>query len=279
MRLPEPADDDAEPPPFSAVVRLGTRGGGVYALVEVRDPRVVLRDPTTGATGDRLEIAVVTADDEWLRFDVDAAADGPVSAWLLRADGARLPDNRIEGAWRTAEGGYTAELRLPRTLVGSRLAIAVVDVEDPQSRTAAARLETSGTETRDAAALVVAPPPAAAALLDGLAGPATRLWLVDTGKHVVAQSGALEPPVRGAAATGLRRGSSPRSGLCRDPSAPDGGRRGDSGRCGGPAAGRIHGRPRALRRARRSAGAPPATSSSSRPPTRCGPRAACGARW
>jgi two-component system sensor histidine kinase ChvG len=196
MRLPEPADEDAAPPPFSAVVRLGTRGGGVYALVEVRDPLVVLRDSATGAPGDRLEISVVTADDEWLRFDVDAAADGPVAAWLRRADGARLPDNRVEGTWRTAEGGYTVELRLPRTLVGSRLAIAVVDVEDPQSPTAAARLETSGTESRDAAAVVAAPPPAAAALLEGLAGPATRLWLVDTGKHVVAQSGALAPPVR-----------------------------------------------------------------------------------
>ena len=163
----------------------------------------------------------------------------------MRADGARLPDNRVEGAWRTAEGGYTVELRLPRTLVGSRLAIAVVDVEDPQSRTAAARLETSGTESRDAAAVVVAPPPAAAALLDGLAGPATRLWLVDTGKHVVAQSGALEPPVRADLrwpASWLVARARASAAVLRHRTV---GRRRD--RHGRPGAGRLGRRPRAFR--------------------------------
>jgi dedicated sortase system histidine kinase len=192
LALPEAPDDEAAPPPFSAAVRLGVRGGGVYALVEVRDPLVALRDDATGAPGDRIEIAVVTADDEMLRFELDAAGDGPVSAWLVRDDGARRPDNSIEGAWRTAEGGYVVELRLPRTLVGARLGLAVVDVGDARSGRAAARLETGGMDSRASLAAVVAPLPATSAVLAGLADAGTRVWLVDGGKHVLAQAGAVD---------------------------------------------------------------------------------------
>ncbi len=198
LRLPPTDDDAAPPPPFSATLRLGARGGAVFLLAEVRDPRVVPRGEEPQARGDRLEIAAVTADDDFVRFEVDAAADGPVSAWLVRADGSRVPDNRIEGWWRTAEGGYAATLRLPRTLVGSRLALAVVDVEDPVSRATTARLETSGTGSREALSAVFTSAPETAALLASLVAPGRRLWLVDAGKHVAGVAGALvaEAPIR-----------------------------------------------------------------------------------
>jgi len=192
-RLPESDEDEGEPAPFSAVYRIGRQGNGVYVLFEVRDTQVVLRDGTPGAgDGDRLEIAAVTADDELLRLAVDAGGDGPVSAWLLRDDGSRAPDNRVAGAWRTAEGGWVVELRLPRTLVGARLAFAVVDVDDPQTREVAGRLETSGTATREALASVLAPSREIGELLADLGGPRTRLWVIDAGKHVLAHVGSLE---------------------------------------------------------------------------------------
>lgn len=192
-RLPEPDDEAASPPPFSAVYRIGRQGSGVYALFEVRDADVVRRAPEPGTgEGDHLEIAVVTPDDELLRFAVDAAGDGPVSVSLLREDGSRAPDNRIGGAWQTAEGGWTVELRLPRGLVGERLAFAVVDVDDPQEPTIVSRLETSGTAARETLAAVLAPSPEIGGLLSDLGGPRTRLWAIDTGKHVLAHSGSLD---------------------------------------------------------------------------------------
>ncbi len=36
-RVPEPDDETTEPPPLSAVYRIGRQGNGVYALFEVRD--------------------------------------------------------------------------------------------------------------------------------------------------------------------------------------------------------------------------------------------------
>ncbi len=197
-RLSPPPADAASPRPVSAVYRIGRHGAGVYVLFEVRDEEVVLRDPDreTG-DGDRLEVAVVTADDEFLRFAVDAVADGPVSAWLLRDDGRRAPDNRIVGAWRTTPEGYAVELRLPRTLVGVRLAFAVVDVDSPETREVASRVESSATDTPATLAVVLAPSPEMGDLLENLAGPQTQVWVIDTGKHILAHAGSLAPEKAG----------------------------------------------------------------------------------
>jgi dedicated sortase system histidine kinase len=191
-RLPPLDTDAAIPPDFSAVYRLGRHGRGVYLLVEVRDDAVVFRDPSgEPGIGDHLEIAAVTADDEFLRFAVDAVADGPVSAELLRADGRRAPDNRILGSWRTTSGGYVVELRLPRTLVGTRLAFGAIDVDSAETRQVVGRLETSGMGTPDDLALVLAPSPEMEDLLEDLAGPETQIWVIDTGKHILAHAGSL----------------------------------------------------------------------------------------
>ena len=128
---------------FSFRYRVGRYGTGVYALFEVEDDHVVLARSAarpTSAGSDHLQIAVVTADDEFLRFAVDAEGDGPVAAWLVLDDGVRLPDNRISGVWRTTPDGYLVELRLPRTLIGPRLSFAVVDVDDPETRTLVGQL-------------------------------------------------------------------------------------------------------------------------------------------
>ena len=197
-RLPDPEHDPESPHPLSAVYRIGRQGGGVYVLFEVNDPEVVLRDPESGSDdADRLEIAAVTADDEFLRFAIDVAVDGPVSAWLLREDGRRAPDNRISGAWRTTDEGYVVELRLPRTLVGTRLAFAVVDVDSLETREIAGRLESSGMETPRGLAVVLAPSPEMGDLLGSLAGPRTQLWVIDTGKHALIHAGSMAPDLAG----------------------------------------------------------------------------------
>jgi two-component system, OmpR family, sensor histidine kinase ChvG len=190
-------DADAAPPgSFSAVFRIGRQGGGVYVLFEVRDADVVPSDPERGSDeADHLEIAAVTADDEFLRFAIDAAADGPVSAWLLREGERPAPDNRVAGAWRTTPDGYVVELRLPRTLVGTRLSFAAIDVDSPQTRAVAGRLESSGMTSPDELAVVLAPSPEMGDLLGGLAGPQTQLWVIDTGKHVLTHAGSLAPEV------------------------------------------------------------------------------------
>jgi dedicated sortase system histidine kinase len=204
----EPRLESAPPmagePPFAFRYRVGRHGTGVYALFEVEDDRVVLRDaerPDYGAS-DHLQIAVVTADDEFLRFAVDARGDGPVSAWLVLDDGARAPDNRIAGVWRATPAGFLVELRLPRSLIGPRLSFALVDVDDPETRTLVGHLGTAGTATRDELGTVLVPSPEISELIRGLGRAWSRVWVLDVNRRVLAHAGTLRRPAPSAPATG-----------------------------------------------------------------------------
>lgn len=189
-------------PPFSFRYRIGRHGTGVYALFEVDDDRVVLRDPDRPDLGasDHIQIAVVTADDEFLRFAIDAPGDGPVSAWLLLDDGSRAPDNRIAGAWRSTPPGWLVELRLPRTMIGPRLSFALVDVDDPETRTLVGRIGTAGTATRDELGTVLVPSPEISDLIRGLGRASSRIWVLDVNRRVLAHAGTLRRPAPSPAA-------------------------------------------------------------------------------
>ena len=202
----EPRVEGAPPlegePPFSFRYRIGRHGTGVYALFEVDDDRVVLRDPDRPDLGasDHIQIAVVTADDEFLRFTIDARGDGPVSAWLLLDDGSRAPDNRIAGTWRATPSGWLVELRLPRTMIGPRLSFGVVDVDDPETRTLVGRLGTAGTATRDELGTVLVPSPEISDLIRGLGRASSRIWVLDVNRRVLAHAGTLRRPAPSPAA-------------------------------------------------------------------------------
>jgi hypothetical protein len=94
----EGASVTADGSPFALRYSIGRHAAAVYVVLEVQDTRVVMRDAgRPEAACDHLQLAVVTPDDELLRFAVDARSDGPVQAWLLGEDGTRTPDNRIAG--------------------------------------------------------------------------------------------------------------------------------------------------------------------------------------
>ena len=192
----ESAPEIAGEPPFSFRYRIGRHGTGVYALFEVEDDRVVLRDPDRPELGasDHVQIAVVTADDEFLRFAIDARGDGPLQAWLILDDGSRAPDNRVAGTWRATGEGWLVEMRLPRTLIGPRLSFGVVDVDDPETRTLVGQLGTAGATTRDALGSVLVPSPEIRDLIRGLGRASSRIWVLDVNRRVLAHAGTLRRP-------------------------------------------------------------------------------------
>jgi len=187
---------EGDAPAFSFRYRVGRFGPGVYALFEVTDAHVVLRDPERPelAANDHVQIAVVTADDDFQRFAVDAREDGPVSVWLVQDEGPRVPDSRIAGVWRGTPEGYVVELRLPRSLIGPRLSFAVGDVDDPETRTLVARLGTGGTTSRDELGTVLVPSPEISELIRGLGRSRSRIWVIDLNHRVLAHSGSLRRP-------------------------------------------------------------------------------------
>jgi len=179
--------------PFGFRYRIGRFGAGVYALFEVTDAHVVLRDPERPelAANDHVQIAVVTADDEFLHFAVDAREDGPVSAWLVPDEGSRVPDNRITGVWRGTPDGYLVELRLPRSLIGPRLSFAVGDVDDHETRTLVSQIGTAGTASRAELGTVLVPSPEISDLIRGLGRSRSRIWVLDVNRRVLAHAGDL----------------------------------------------------------------------------------------
>jgi len=197
---PGGASVTAEESPYAFRYSLGRFGSAVFLLVVVQDLHVVTRDKDRPqAACDQVVVAVVTPDDELLRFAIDAQGDGPVSTWLLRDDGTRVPDSRITGVWRTAPDGYLVELRLPRSLIGPRLSLGVVDVDDPASRAVVGRLGHAETGSREELDTVLVPSPEVSELVRGLGRGQSRIWVVDRGRRVLAHAGSLHRPAASAA--------------------------------------------------------------------------------
>lgn len=184
----------AEAAPLRLRYRLGRYERNIYALLDVRDDMVIRHDsefPKLDAS-DHVEIATVTADDEFLRFAIHEAGDGAARVTLIRPDGSETPDSRIEAALLETDEGYRIEARIPRTLIGSRLGFAVIDVDDRATRAVAGRISTSGAERREDLGRVFVPSPELAAIAQGLGRTRSRLWVLDVGGRVLAQAGTLQ---------------------------------------------------------------------------------------
>jgi dedicated sortase system histidine kinase len=181
---------------FSASYRLGRHGNSIYALFEVADARVVLRDPEKEAAlvSDHLELAVVTPDEEFLRFAVRARGTGRAAVYLLTADGEQISDPRIHALFRLVPGGYLIELRLPRSLVGPRLGFTVVNVDDPAEGAPVTSIGTSDTSGKEGLGAVIVPSPEVSELVGRLGRARARIWVLDVNRRVIAQAGSLHAP-------------------------------------------------------------------------------------
>ena len=181
---------------FSARYRIGRQGNAIYALFEVQDAKVVLRDPDKDPlqAADHLEVAVVTPDDEFLRFAIEARGTGKALVHLLTADGEQLIDNRIQAIFRLVPGGYLIEMRLPRSLVGPRLGFTVVDVDDPAPGSAVVSISTSDTSGKQTLGAVIVPSPEVSELVSRLGRARSRIWVLDVNRRVIAQAGSLRAP-------------------------------------------------------------------------------------
>jgi len=102
-----------------------------YLYAEVRDAtrqRADARDPDA-ERADHLSL-VFERDGFTRRYLVASAAPGPFEALASGIDAGRLPAT-LTGEWQEDAGGYRIELRLPRTQMPQRMAIAVYDATAP----------------------------------------------------------------------------------------------------------------------------------------------------
>lgn len=177
---------------------LGEYDGHLYLLIRVRDPRVLFHPPGTDRLdrGDYIDITLEGPDGGLIRYRIASTAPGWVTARRM-SDTPDSPvamgrEDRIQGEWQPSEQGYTLELRIPRYLLGERLAIGVADLDDPTRPQSRRLVSTSGDHGHTRPDRLVRPDPAIGRLIGTLEHENARIWVVNDQRLVLARRGRLQ---------------------------------------------------------------------------------------
>jgi hypothetical protein len=116
-----------------AVLWAGNAGRYVYLYVEVTDDDLVYQSsPGESPYGDRLALLLPGGSAIAAALLLATSAPGTFRAQAT-APGRFAPDGRFEdrvvAAWRATSRGYAVEVQLPLAMIGSRLGVAVIDVD------------------------------------------------------------------------------------------------------------------------------------------------------
>ncbi|MGS2719183.1 proteobacterial dedicated sortase system histidine kinase [Paraglaciecola aestuariivivens] len=170
----------------------------LYAMFDVVDDSVVLRPKNSLRIdrNDHLQIAMTNVEGEFQRYIVAATESGWVNAYKLKPDSESLQADvlatKIQGHWRNTNQGYQLELRFPLAMLSSKIAFAIVDVDDPQSRKVEQIIGTANPAKVDSLGTVLVPSPEIEKILKGLQYSHARVWVVDKHMRVLARSGDIQ---------------------------------------------------------------------------------------
>ncbi len=191
-----PGKNSEQPLSFRHV--LAKREKYLYALFIVQDDTVVYRDPKSLRLdrNDHLQIGIADQDDHFKRYLVATSRSGWVNGYLAKKDGihqfpAKL-ESKIQGVWRKTPQGYILELRMPLSFQSRKIAFAIVDVDNKQSREVAALIGTAGTERSEELGWLLARSDTIENILRSLDRPQARIWVVDSGRRIRGRHGSLQ---------------------------------------------------------------------------------------
>ncbi|WP_299076095.1 proteobacterial dedicated sortase system histidine kinase [uncultured Paraglaciecola sp.] len=169
----------------------------LYAMFAVTDNTVLLRPSNSLRIdkNDHLQIAMTDQSGLFQRYIIAPSQAGWVNAYLLKdsldsLQPARL-ETQIQGQWRNTAKGYHLELRFPLAMMSSKIAFAIVDVDNPQSRATEHIIGTANPSQVDSLGTVLVPSPDIEKILKGLKYSNARVWVVDKHRRVLARSGEI----------------------------------------------------------------------------------------
>ncbi len=171
--------------------------GYLYLLFEVSDDRILYQSPGDPRTNrsDFIELLIQQSSGVITRYHITTTSPGWVNAERVNQRGsiALGRETRIQGEWQETQAGYTVEIRIPRYLVGERLAFSVADVDDSQSRKIEYTTTSTGEKNLKTLGLMVRPNPEIERTLSGLEHRDARIWVLDKNRQVLASKGQLKP--------------------------------------------------------------------------------------
>ena len=170
----------------------------LYAMFEVTDNQVVMRanNALRVDRNDFVQIALINALGEFERYIVSPYESGWVNAYKLDVSTDSIKplglETAIQGQWELTDKGYNLELRFPLSMLSSKIAFAVGDVDNQQTRRLNYVMGTANPAQSDSLGTVLLPSPEIENILKGLKYSSARVWVVDKHMRVLARSGTIQ---------------------------------------------------------------------------------------
>ena len=160
-----------------------------YVFVDVRDSSIVFDDSQEEIANRRYSdhVSLISVDDNGERDIFRFQAEAPGKIVATRQTGTQIFDElRIVAHWQDTANGYSLEARVPRTLAGPRIGLAVHNTED----TSRAGIS-SATYTGETPGPVVTVSPVLRSVAASYVQPGLRLLITDKDGWRVAQAGRI----------------------------------------------------------------------------------------
>ncbi|MBU2870053.1 proteobacterial dedicated sortase system histidine kinase [Colwellia sp. E2M01] len=216
--------DFYQPESLSFKHMVGKYRNHLYAYFAVTDNDIVYRPKNSLSieNNDLLQIAFITPAGDFRRYIIATKAPGWVTAFEvdtrspssaaglsttslstkdvsttsnLTTNKPLAPEPRIQGMWTETEQGYTIELRLPLSMLGSQLSFAISDIDNDANESRDVQRITIGTSPfaqADKLGTVLLPSPEIERILKGLDHSESRIWVVDKHGRVLAKAGDIK---------------------------------------------------------------------------------------
>jgi len=178
--------------------QIGSYKPFLYALFQVTDDKVVFRSASGVRidNGDHLQIALQNAQGEYVRYIASARSEGLLTVYQLPAPGGDnldvIEEPRIVGYMRKTNKGYVIEIKIPLTMLGTKLAFAIADVDDSRKRNITNIVRTIGSSLLEEIGTIVVPSVHIQTLLERLYRSGSRIWVTDVDGRVIALNGSLK---------------------------------------------------------------------------------------
>jgi two-component system, OmpR family, sensor histidine kinase ChvG len=192
--------DETDPLLNQFYLVLGEHNDQIYALVTVKDDALVFRDRNILRLdlSDHLRITFTGQDETIKKVVLTMTEPGVTTAYLIDNDWRYAiqgePENRIPGFMTKVDDGYAVEFRIPLELLGftRQFGLAMVDVDNPETRAIESITGTLPSAGREAYGLVLLKSPEVLRIIEGLGYSGANIQVIDAQRRVRAEVGSYE---------------------------------------------------------------------------------------
>ena len=176
---------------------LGEHKAQVYAFVQVKDNHLVFRDRNILRLdlSDHVRVTFTGQEGQIRKLVITTTEPGVTTAYFMDDDWRYAiqgePENRVPGFMTLTDEGYSIEFRIPLEFLGStrHFGLAVVDVDNEDTRAIESITGTLPSTGREAFGLVLLKSPEVLRIVEGLGYSGANIQVIDAQRRVRAEVG------------------------------------------------------------------------------------------